>query len=475
MKLKSTSKVHLTLTALLIAVQISGCSIKEYEREFEDKNSSLQNQKEEETGTGKNEEEQEPKNNPADIEKDPKDKIVVTDPRKTTPAAPKLKEELVENPLFEDRSFDLLTVEGAEIFSQTINYMSLQRTDYLRDAQPLKCTVNVANVLHLTWGDSPYVSEKLGLTEKRSSYAFMDGSRAIDAVPVFIERAKAQGAKVVTFPTYDPKTKDQSALISFLSKEFGGKIPTGAVIAGCKAEDCDGAGSSAHLAIVGDKNKDGDILLYHNNWLRPNNLRGQRIPYMVSLEYLYDLESPRQWMPTPWLNLEKNEKNEIVSVKSVTPQLDDLDPLNGGYFIHVILLPRLVNDIKGKNTVPFHTQVVSKNKNTDLFAHEKDRLVCRSNFPFEDLQAFKSKDGSELNTEAKKDLSEYTPGSTFLDYNFEFAILDESESRVKIKVYENIFWGSDSDTRNTFGSIWIPKKTDEGLPTYSCWKKGFSY
>lgn len=375
----------------------------------------------------------------------------------------------VDGAIYASRAFDRLTPEGVEIFYQAKSFVKSQKKpEFHTFAQPLMCTRNVSHIFNESWkGLAEYSTKK---------YSF--SGNAVWAVPSFIEAVEKMGGIVKEFPVYDTVSQDKSLLIDFIEREFDGKLPAGAVIAGCKNASCNGEGADAHMAIIGDKNKGGDIMLYHNNWLRPNNLAGQRIPYMVSLNNFYDLERPRQWMPTPWLNLTKDSGGKITDIVSVTPELDDLDPLNGSYVIKVVLVPRLAKELENKQYVKHHSHVVAGNPNTEFFSSEKDRNVCRSNVSFSDIEAKSDKNGLNRQDKIYEELSQYQEGRTFRDYNFEFEILSYSQNKnwVRIKTYDaNRFWGSDLSDKDGFGEIWIKANQPGSKDLYTCRQKGSSY
>lgn len=364
------------------------------------------------------------------------------------------REILVDGAIYYSRAFDLLTPSGLDVFHNAKEFISEQKEARFQSyAQRLQCTVNVTHVLN------------------KSGYNF--SGAAIYAVPSFLKSVESKGGKVIQLPKYEGTPESKQKIVDMINAEFSGNIPTGAVLAGCMSEDCEGEGFSAHLAIIGDKNASNDVMVYHNNWFRPNNLKGQRMQYMVSLENFYDLERPREWMATPWLNFKKDGNGKIVDIISRTPGIDDLDPLNGGYYIKIAMMPDMIKDIEDNKSVLHHKLVVTNNPHTAVFAHEKSRKICRSTIPFKDLDP-RAAAGSAKKSDVYDEISQYKRGETFFDYNFEFVILDERANDgewVKIKIYDaNMYWGQSKDKNYKFGEIWIAKDQN-----YQCFEKGTDY
>jgi hypothetical protein len=376
---------------------------------------------------------------------------VVEDDNYTDPV---LKEELVDGATWTQRAFDKLTPTGNEIFYRAKEFISGQKSSRFQTyAQPLQCTTNVSHVLN------------------QAGYNFTGA--ATYAVPSLLDAIENLGGKVHVLPLFDRETGSKDAIIKYINEHFDGKIPTGAVVAGCESIDCQGEGASAHVSILGDKNAKNDLMLYHNNWLRPNNLKGERIEYMVSLENFYDLERPREWMATPWLNLRKDASGKITDIISKSPMIDDLDPFNGKYHIKIAILPEIQKELDKNELLTHHGLVIDTNPHNNVFAFEKDRDVCRSDVPFRNIDARVSPNGAVHKT-VYDELNQYVPGQTFMDYNFEFVItkISSDGNWVRIKTYDaNMFWGSTTDSSYTFGEIWI--KAGAGL--YSCFEKGTSY
>jgi hypothetical protein len=191
----------------------------------------------------------------------------------------------------------------------------LQKEEF---AQPRMCAHNVSEVL-----------EQAGL------YSYSDY-----LVPNMLSAVKARGGLV-----FELDTRDKQGVIASLNARFGGRLPVGALVNGCLNRDCSGDGGDGHIAILGHTDPDGVVWLYHNNWYRPDNEGGEWREHMVSREYYYDLGLRRQWMATPWIQVERDPATgELVDVVGLLPQIDDLDPFTG-YFITISIMPELLAEV----------------------------------------------------------------------------------------------------------------------------------
>lgn len=348
-----------------------------------------------------------------------------------------LEEIRVENPDLEGYAFQRLSPVGKTIFLETRQYMADQRqAKYRRYAQPLQCSVNVAHVLKQAGLSIPY--------------------HATYAVPNLINHLQSQGGQVYTWPLYNQT--DKSPLIDYLNTHFSEGIPAGSVVAGCTVSNCDPTDyTEAHVALAGDVNHRGELMIYHNNWLRPNTTRGIRMPYMVSITNFYNLESPREWMSTPWIRFERDDDGTITDLHSALPQLDDMDPLNGKYYITVVVPAQMQNELSSGQELAHHELIIEDNPHRDdLISHpDNNRSVCRS--PEEGLKAMdarKTPQGS-LHTELLNTLRPYN--TSWIPYNsrFEFMSLREQNDWLAIKFYtlKRYFGGLDHED-----SIWVEAK-----------------
>ena len=93
----------------------------------------------------------------------------------------------------------------------------------------------------------------------KANYGAYQALSGIDAVPTFLKIIRNLGGKVYELPRYQKTKESKANIIKYLNQAFSGKIPTGAIIAGCKSQECQGEGSSAHMAILGDKNAQNDL------------------------------------------------------------------------------------------------------------------------------------------------------------------------------------------------------------------------
>lgn len=202
---------------------------------------------------------------------------------------------------------DLLTPTGEKVFQESIKWLTDQPNSR---ARPANCAYNVSDVY-----------ENAGLTRYSSPL-----------VPDMINAVEDRGGKVIRFAT-----RSKSDFIRIVNAELGGRIPTGALVAGCANRSCSGEAGSGHIAIMGDNDANGYAQLYHNNWYRPDNEGGQWRSNMISRQH-YNSGNPRQWMPTPWLKFVRDDSGKIADVVSAYPNLhgvDDLDPFTYYGFIAI--------------------------------------------------------------------------------------------------------------------------------------------
>ena len=346
-----------------------------------------------------------------------------------------------------DRAFDYLTPTGYHIFVGMEAYLEEQKKPqfhYL--AQPLQCVRNVAHILG-------------GL-----GYQFPEASGY--SVPHFLYQVQKMGGVVYHLPQYNAEENNRYELVHYLAERFPKGLPTGAIIAGCSQYNCLGMDQyGAHLAILGDKNEYGEVMVYHNNWLRPNNLKGRRIPYMVSLENFYMLRRPREWMATPWVYMLKDGTGKPLDFVSLLPEIDDLDPLSEKMHIKIALLPEILSEMKQGLRVPHHYELGTGNQHVNLRIKERKWQICRAKKPLRDLNVYQEPAG-ELNEMVKPELSSFKEGDTFLDYRFEFASLGEKDGWISALVYDaGRYWGGN----DTFGALWLSMEDVE------CGEKGLTH
>ena len=214
--------------------------------------------------------------------------------------------------------FSLLTPLGRSILDDARSWEVAQLNERNEYAQPRMCAHNVSRVLEMS-GLYAY-----------SSYL----------VPDILDSIEARGGRVIQLDS-----RHETALVDSLNRNFGGRIPVGALLNGCLYEDCGGEGGDGHIAIVGHTDETGVVWAYHNNWYRPDNEGGVRKEYMVSKEYYDDYGLRRQWMATPWIKINRDPETGLVTeAKGVLPAIDDLDPYTG-FFLTISIMPELLKEM----------------------------------------------------------------------------------------------------------------------------------
>ncbi len=218
---------------------------------------------------------------------------------------------------------------GMKLFKEAIGWIDDQPNSR---AQPANCAYNVSDVYENAGFD--------GQVYRTVSSPLVLG---------MMEKAEAKGGKVLRF-----RTKSKADFIRVVNQELGGKIPVGAMIAGCENTTCDGTAGAGHIAMLGDVDANGYVQVYHNNWYRPDNEGGRWKPHMISKAH-YNHGDKRQWMPTPWLKLIRNNPSNpdlITDVVSAFPSqhgIDDLDPFT--YYGFIGIAGEMWNEIQqGKLT-----------------------------------------------------------------------------------------------------------------------------
>jgi hypothetical protein len=213
---------------------------------------------------------------------------------------------------------------GMKLFKEAISWIDEQPDSR---AQPANCAYNVSDVYENAGFD--------GNVYKTYSNPLVLG---------MIDKAEAKGGKVLRF-----RTKSKADFIRVVNQELGGKIPLGAMIAGCENTTCDGTAGAGHIAMLGDVDANGYLQVYHNNWYRPDNEGGRWMPHMISRAH-YNHGDKRQWMPTPWLKVIRNNPSNpdlITDVVAAYPSLhgiDDLDPFT--YYGFIGIAGEMWNEIR---------------------------------------------------------------------------------------------------------------------------------
>jgi hypothetical protein len=141
---------------------------------------------------------------------------------------------------------------------------------------------------------------------------------------------------------------------------FGGYLPIGTVVGGCLYPNCEGESGDGHISFVCKVTdavwQNGALMkanfhLCHNNWLRKGvNTSRQLIDslgtvgqYMVD-QRLYNAGTiERQWMATPWLQLQWKD-GKVSNVVSLLPEIDDLDPFQ--YYLYIAIPVEITSQLK---------------------------------------------------------------------------------------------------------------------------------
>ena len=259
-----------------------------------------------------------------------------------------------------DTEFGISTPLGDYILKQARTWEVSQVAEAEEYAQPRMCAHNVSRVLEMS--DLPAYGDYL--------------------VPNMLNAVEVRGGLVTQLDT-----RDKQGFIKSLNQMFEGHLPVGALVNGCLYEDCSGEGGDGHIAIMGHTDSEGVVYLYHNNWYRPDNEGGERKPYMVSEEFYNGHGLFRQWMPTPWIRVHRDEKtHEIVDVEGLLPAIDDLDPYTG-FFLTVSIVPELLQELgvdspreffcpEGMTPDPMLGACVTGQESTDhVFGRFSDEMV----------------------------------------------------------------------------------------------------
>lgn len=225
-----------------------------------------------------------------------------------------------------DFTLDTPTSLGKTVFQASRLWMTKQEKRY---AKPKNCANNVSIVLRSALRADGIIEPRAKLPyEAESVYNMIQSVR------------KAPGSHVVDMPILSSDGK----FVAMLNSEFKGSVPVGTIVAGCPKNfpRCNGEGGAQHVAVIGHTDADGVIWVYHNNWLRPENLGGRRPanlePYMVSKANL-SAGYPRQWMPTPWVRITKNEAGIVTKAERMLPEIDDMDPAQ--YYMKLAVIPEI--------------------------------------------------------------------------------------------------------------------------------------
>jgi len=206
------------------------------------------------------------------------------------------------------RKYELITPTGERVMAAALQWqvdqeISANAASY---AQPAQCARNISKVLAVA-----------GLNRYQSPL-----------VPQLVEQIRSKGGFLRRFP------KSRQAIARLIASEFNGRLPTGALIAGCLYESCGGNAGDGHVAVIGDINSEGALQLYHNNWYRPDNEGGVWKPHMIPLAW-YQAGYRRKFMATPWMDILRDPPRvgAAYDVNIELPAIDDLDPTN--YYVTI--------------------------------------------------------------------------------------------------------------------------------------------
>lgn len=223
------------------------------------------------------------------------------------------------SPVYNGRKYELITPTGERVMSAALQWQEEQVTESnaASYAQPAQCARNISKVLELA-----------GLSRYRSPL-----------VPELVDQIRASGGLVRRFP------KSREGIARMIAKEFAGRLPTGALIAGCLYEGCGGNAGDGHVAVIGDINSVGALQLYHNNWYRPDNEGGVWKPHMIPLDW-YQAGYRRKFMSTPWMDILRDPPRVGVpyDVTIELPAIDDLDPTN--YFVTIAVPVEIQQEVE---------------------------------------------------------------------------------------------------------------------------------
>ncbi len=237
-----------------------------------------------------------------------------------------------------DNKYELITPIGKSLMAACLTWQQDQGKpeNAIRYAHRAECADNISKVFSLA-----------GLPQ----YS------AVSVVGL-IEKITDNGGHIIQLP------KSQKDIVSSISNIFGGKLPTGALIAGFKRENRTGDPGDGHVAMIGDITESGALKVYHNNWYRPPCKNGSSsepckegwdmnkwVKYMVPQDWLNTKDTngeyyQRKFMPTPWINILRDRAYTglPLSVKIELPEINDLDPTQ--YFVTIVIPSEILSELK---------------------------------------------------------------------------------------------------------------------------------
>jgi hypothetical protein len=92
----------------------------------------------------------------------------------------------------------------------------------------------------------------------------------------------------------------------------------------------------------------------------------------------------RQWMPTPWLRLIRNSAGVVTEIKSLMPQIDDLDPKQ--YYVSLAIPKEITVEIAsglGRSTVGSEVQFNNLGLEVTLQLSPQDQQIQSDPFDVE--------------------------------------------------------------------------------------------
>ena len=296
-------------------------------------------------------------------------------------------------------AFTVLTESGKQIFLRAVKYRDIHKAirkdnkAAYKFTEPLSCALNVYQVMWVNPLDSLNTSTNRNARSLRQLEAKIRGEGGVVVNIPFPKHYPCPG-NTPSHMCSKPIIEDlDNGPISFFNEPnlyaklppgfFDKGIPPGIIVLGYEV-NADYA-ESGHSAIVGDVNESGTIMLYHNNWWRPeNSTQGMRHAGMVSINNLYHgHRKPRQWMATKWLYFQRDpEHGKIVKIHSITPGIDDLDPLNSRYRIALAIPASIINDFQNNKFVSHNrTKYIDDEDNIHHISRdlESNQKICRLN------------------------------------------------------------------------------------------------
>lgn len=213
--------------------------------------------------------------------------------------------------------------------------------------QKAQCAVNLSKVL-------------VGMADLDSRYS---SPLVLDMINA-IKRQQVPARSSSDYALLLPK-QPSATYVKQLEKMYGGYLPIGTVVGGCLYENCEGEAGDGHISFVckvTNVARDAAGLLTkatyhlcHNNWLRRNvdparplgGTLGKVGDYLVDQQKFKAGILERQWMDTPWLEFSW-VAGKLTGVRSILPELDDLDP-SQGYYVRLAVPVEISNQLQASD------------------------------------------------------------------------------------------------------------------------------